>query len=152
MPAMPLNFYQPQQTITGPAYSPWFKMLATLFSIVLVGYGVSVVLRYPLLEYGLGVQLLLLSALLMLGLSYYGFLHSTVTIDEHGITQTWLINRHVAWRDVRSAKMIGVPRAGWIFPPRLVVRTGNAFSTFNGGTSELLVEFAKISLAFQMKK
>ena len=145
-------FYQPAQTVTGPAYSAWFKLLATLMSLVLAGYGVSVVLRFPILDYGLGVQLLLLAALLMLALSYYGFLHSTVTIDERGITQTWLVNRHVEWRDIRSAKMLGIPRAGWLFPPRLVVRTGNSFSTFNGGTQELLTEFAKISLAFQMKK
>jgi hypothetical protein len=32
------------------------------------------------------------------------------------------------------------------------VRTGNSFSTFNGGTRELLVEFAKISRAFQLRK
>ena len=148
---MPLSFYQPQLTVTGPAYSPWFKFLATLSTIIIGGYGVSVVMRFPLMDYGWGVRLLLLAAAIMLGLSYYGFLNSTVTINEHGITQTWLINRHVSWRDVRSAKLIGVPRGGWLFPPRLVVRTGNSYSTFNGGTQALLTEFAKISLAFQMK-
>ena len=56
------------------------------------------------------------------------------------------------WRDVRSAKMIGIPYFTWLFPPRLVVRTGTAFATFNGGSREVLVEFAKISLAYQMKK
>ena len=148
----PLSFYKPQQNVSGPAYSPWFKLLATLFTIALAGYGISVALRFPLMEYGFGVQLLLLGALALLLLSYYGFLHSTTTIDEQGITQTWLVNRHVGWPEVRSAKMIGIPRAGWLFPPRLVVRTGNAFSTFNGGTQDLLTEFARISLAFQMKK
>jgi len=33
-----------------------------------------------------------------------------------------------------------------------VVRTGTAFVTFNGGSCDLLVEFARISLAYQMKK
>lgn len=148
----PISFYTPQQSLSGPAYSPWFKLLATLFTIALAGYGISVALRFPIMSYGLGVQLLLFGALVLLLLSYYGFLHSTTTIDERGITQTWLVNRHVSWPDVRSAKMIGIPRAGWLFPPRLVVRTGNAFSTFNGGTQALLTEFAKISLAYQMKK
>lgn len=152
MDDMQTNFYHPQKKLSGPAYSPWFKLLATLFTIALSGYGTSVALRFPIMDYGLGVQLLLFGALILLLLSYYGFLHSTTTIDEQGITQTWLVNRHVGWRDVRSAKMIGIPRAGWLFPPRLVVRTGNAFSTFNGGTQELLTEFANISLAYQMKK
>ncbi|MNJ03257.1 hypothetical protein D3C73_1635050 [compost metagenome] len=48
--------------------------------------------------------------------------------------------------------MIGIPFVSWLFPPRLVVRTGNSFSTFNGGTQAILIEFAHISLAFQMQK
>jgi hypothetical protein len=88
----------------------------------------------------------------MLVVSYVWFLRSTVTIDDKGIKQTWLVNRQVEWRDVRSAKMIGIPFVSWLFPPRLVVRTGNSFTTFNGGSRAVLVEFAKISLAFQMKK
>jgi hypothetical protein len=104
------------------------------------------------MQYSFGVKALLLGAAVMLGVSYYWFLRSTVTVDEKGITQTWLYNRQVEWRDIRSAKMIGIPFMSWIFPPRLVVRTGNAFTTFNGGSKEVLVEFAKISLAYQMKK
>lgn len=149
---MELNFYKPAKTVTGPAYSVYFKVVATLFSIGLGVYAIDIALRFPLLEYGLSVKALLFFAALMLIVSYYWFLRSTVTIDEKGITQTWLYNRQVEWRDVRSAKMLGVPYAGWIFPPRLVVRTGNSFTTFNGGSKELLIEFAHISLAFQMKK
>jgi hypothetical protein len=147
-----LSFYRPEHPVVGPAYSRWFKLVATVATIVLAVYAASVALRFPLLQYGIGVKLLLLGAAAMLGVSYYWFLRSAVTIDDRGITQTWLYDKHVEWRDVRSAKMIGIPYAGWLFPPRLVVRTGSAFATFNGGTQDVLVEFAKISLAFQMKK
>ena len=149
---MSIVFYKPEKTVSGPSYSLWFKLVATVVSIGLAVYGVDIALRYPMLQYGFGVKALLLCAALMLVVSYYWFLRSTVTIDDKGITQTWLYNRHVEWRDVRSAKMIGIPYAGWLFPPRLVVRTGNSFSTFNGGTQDVLVEFAKISLAYQFKK
>jgi hypothetical protein len=149
---MTFEFYKPQHTVTGPAYNLWFKLLATLLTAVLAAYAANVVLRFPLMEYGLGIKALLLCAALMLAVSYYWFLRSTITIDDKGITQTWMYNRQVEWRDIRSAKMIGIPYAGWIFPPRLVVRTGNSFTTFNGGSQAVLVEFAKISLAFQMKK
>jgi hypothetical protein len=145
-------FYQPDHAVVGPAYSRWFKATATLVSIVLMLYGVGVTLRFPVLSYGFGVKMLLLASALMLMVSYYWFLRSTITIDARGISQTWLYNRDVEWRDVRSAKMIGIPYAGWLFPPRLVVRTGNSFTTFNGGTQEILIEFAKISLAFQVKR
>jgi hypothetical protein len=149
---MNFEFYKPDRAITGPAYNAWFKLLATIVTIVLAVYAASIALRFPLLQYGFGVKLLLLGAALMLALSYYWFLRSTVTVDERGITQRWLYNRQVEWHEVRSAKMIGIPYLSAIFPPRLVVRTGNSFTTFNGGSRELLVEFAKISLAYQMKK
>lgn len=149
---MNVEFYKPAQPVSGPAYNTWFKLLATVVTIVLAAYGVTVALRFPMLQYGFGVKALLLCAALMLGVSYFWFLRSTVTIDDKGITQTWLYNRHVEWRDIRSAKLIGVPFLSAIFPPRLVVRTGNSFTTFNGGSRPVLVEFAKISLAYQMKK
>lgn len=147
---MKMEFYRPARTVTGPAYSRWFKCVATLVSLGLAGYGAGIAWRFPLLRYGFGIQAVLLCAALMLVVSYYWFLRSTITIDASGITQTWLYNKHVEWRDVRSAKLIGIPYAGWLFPPRLVVRTGNAFTTFNGGAPHILVEFAQISLAFQL--
>lgn len=147
-----MQFYAPEETVVGPAYSVWFKILSTLLTIGLAAYGVSIATRFPLTEYGFGVKTILICAALMLAVSYYWFLRSVITIDKTGITQTWLYNRRVAWSDVRSAKMIGIPYAGVLFPPRLVVRTGSMFVTFNGGSSEVLVEFAKISLAFQMKR
>ena len=145
-------FYKPAQTVRGPAYSQWFRAMATLVATALVVYGVSVVARFPVLSYRMAIKLLLLGSAVMLAISYYWFLRATTTVDERGITQTWLYNRQVEWRDVRSAKMIGIPYAGWLFPPRLVVRTGNSFTTFNAGTDALLIEFAKISLAFQVKR
>lgn len=149
---MKIEFYKPESTVTGPAYNLWFKMLATLVTVILAGYAITITMRFPLLTYGFGVKALLACAGVMLGISYYWFLRSTVTVDDKGITQTWMYNRHVEWRDIRSAKMIGIPYLSAIFPPRLVVRSGNSFTTFNGGSQALLVEFAKISLAYQMKK
>lgn len=149
---MTFTFYQPEKSVTGPAYGILFKLLATVLTIALALYGANVALRFPLMQYSFGVKALLLGAAVMLGVSYYWFLRSTVTVDDKGITQTWLYNRQVEWRDIRSAKMIGIPFMSWIFPPRLVVRTGTAYTTFNGGSKEVLVEFAKISLAYQMKK
>lgn len=135
--------------MTGPSYNPWFKFVATLVSLALAGYGISVALRFPIMQFGFGVKLLLIGAALMLAVSYYWFLRAQTTIDEKGIRQTWLYTKQVAWSDVRGVKMLGIPYAGWIFPPRLVVRTGNSFMTFNGGTQALLIEFAKVALAYQ---
>lgn len=147
-----MSFYQPGHSVSGPAYGPGFKWFATLVTAGLFGYGVSVALRFPLAQLGFGVQMLLLGSAAMLAVSYYWFLRAVTTIDATGIRQSWLYDKRVEWREVRGAKMIGIPYLSWLFPPRLVVRTGNAFTTFNGGSREVLVEFAQISLAFQMKK
>ncbi len=143
-------FYQPARPVSGPAYSPWFKMIATVLSFGLAGYAVSFLLRYPV--EGLWPKLLMVSGVLLLLWSWRGFLHATVTIDAEGIRQGGWFGKQAAWSDIRSAKMIGIPYAGWLAPPRLVVRTGTAFYTFNGGTEELLTEFARISLAYEMKR
>ncbi|NHZ34677.1 hypothetical protein [Massilia rubra] len=147
-----MNFYTPQQAVTGPAYGIGFKVFATIVTVVLLVYAASVAWRFPLPSFGMGVKALLLGAIIMLGVSYYWFLRATTTVDATGIRQTWLYDKHVEWRDVRGAKMIGIPYFSWLFPPRMVVRTGNSFTTFNGGSQAVLIEFAKISLAFQMKK
>ncbi|HEY0064328.1 MAG TPA: hypothetical protein VGC21_19590 [Telluria sp.] len=147
-----MNFYRPERDVTGPSYSEGFKIVATILTTVLAVYGASVAWRFPMLSFGLGVKALLAVAALMLGVSYYWFLRARTTIDAGGIRQSWLYDKYVGWDDVRSAKMIGIPYMSWLFPPRMVVRTGNAFMTFNGGTPEVLIEFAKISLAFQAKK
>ena len=147
-----MNFYQPEKTVRGPAYGTGFKVVATVLTIVLAVYMASIAWRFPLLTFGLGVKALLAGAGLMLAVSYYWFLRAQTTVDHTGIRQTWMFDKQVEWRDVRGAKMIGIPYASWIFPPRMVVRTGNSFTTFNGGSQAVLIEFAKISLAFQMKR
>lgn len=148
---MSTQFYKPEQTVTGPAYSKWFGYLATTVTIALAAYAIRITMQFPLANYGFGIKALLVFAALMLLVSYYWFLKSTTTVDQNGITQTWMYDKQVRWADVRSAKMIGIPYLSWIFPPRLIVRTGIAFTTFNGGSEALLVEFSKISLAYQMK-
>ena len=149
---MAIEFYKPAHTVTGPAYGAWFKLLASAVTGGLVLYGGNIALRFPLLQYGFRVKAILLCSALMLAVSSYWFLRLTTIVDAAGITRTWLYNKRVDWRDVRGAETIGIPYTGWLFPPRLAVRTGNSFATFNGGSHEVLIEFAKISLAFQRKR
>jgi hypothetical protein len=149
---MQMQFYKPEKSVSGPSYNLWFKVFATSVTILLATYSLDIAMRFPLMQYGFGVKALLLCVALMLCASYYWFLRSAITIDEQGIVQTWLYDRRVEWRDIHSAKMTGIPYLVWLFPSRLVVRTGSTFLTFNGGSREVLIEFAKISRASQMKR
>ena len=147
-----LQFYQPGEAVSGPAYGGPFKIVSTAIVMILLAYGFAIALRFPLLTYGFGVKLVLVGATSLLIASWYWFLKGRTTIDADGVRQSAMIDKRVRWDEVRSAKMLGIPFLGWLFPPRLVVRTGNAFTTFNGGSQALLIEFAKISIAYQMKK
>lgn len=147
-----MSFYQPGRTISGPAYGKGFRIFATGVAIALALYAVSVALRFPLPRFTFGVQALLLGAAALLALSLYWFFRATTTIDDVGIRQTGMIDKKVAWSEVRGAKLIGIPYLTWLFPPRMVVRTGTAFTTFNGGTREVLAEFARVALAYEMKR
>jgi hypothetical protein len=146
-----MAYYTPAANVTGPTYGRGFKCTATVLTLALLAFGAHVALRFPLMQFSFGVRATLLAAVAMLAVSYYWFLRAVTTIDASGIRQSWMFDKQVEWAQVRSAKMIGIPYMGWIFPPRLVVRTGNAFATFNGGSRELLIEFARISLAFRVK-
>jgi hypothetical protein len=147
-----MALYRPERSVSGPTYGNGFKAVATILTIALAAYAVSVALRFSLPTFSFGVQALLAGGGAMLAASLYWFLRATTTIDAEGIRQTGIIDRKVRWDEVRGAKMIGIPYMSWLFPPRMIVRTGTAFTTFNAGTQEVLVEFARISLAFQMKK
>lgn len=144
--------YTPEQPVSGPSYGGPFKLVSTLIVVILLGYGFTIALRFPLLTYGFGVKLVLVGATSLLIASWYWFLKGKTTIDAEGVRQTAMIDKRVRWDEVRSAKMIGIPYLGWLFPPRMVVKTGNSFTTFNGGSQALLIEFARISIAYQMKK
>src|SRR5207248_577008 len=98
-----MSFYKPHQAVDGPAYGAGFKVFASVVTLGLAAYGASVALRFPLMQYGLGVKALLLGAAAMLAVSYYWFLRARTTIDETGIRQTWLYDKRVDWRDVRGA-------------------------------------------------
>jgi hypothetical protein len=63
--------YQPQRDITGPAFSAWFKMLATMLSQALIGYVISFLLRYP--SFSDGAQLFLLAAIAVVVLYWRDF-------------------------------------------------------------------------------
>ena len=141
--------YQPQHAMTGAAFNAWFKLLATLVCVGLVGYVLSFLLRYPALSEVVQVGLLISVAVILL--SWRDFLRATLTIDATGIRQSGWLPQHVVWDDVRGVRLIGLHRLGWLLPPRLAVRTGTGFCTFNCGSRELFNELQRISRAYQLK-
>lgn len=149
---MTFKYYSPERPVTGPAYNRIFKIIASIVILLLVAYGLQAALKLSLMELSFGVKAILAFLAVFVGLSYYWFLRATVTIDEQGITQKWIIDRSVAWNEITGVKVIGIPFLGRLFPPRMIVRAGSRFTTFNGGSPEVVTEFEKISLAYRARK
>jgi hypothetical protein len=70
---------------------------------------------------------------------------SITTIDDAGVCQTWITRRKVAWQDIQIAKFVPL-----LFSKRLVVFTRRGRPVvFQGGTRDLHLAFAKISLRYR---
>jgi hypothetical protein len=139
--------YAPVQTVEGPAFSYGAKVAITVFMTLLSVYAVLGIRQVA----GQGIQLttttqvLLIATLALVALMYYWVMRSRVRIDATGITQTWLSDKHVAWADIKKARMVAIPRLEFMIPPRLIVSAGFARGRiFNGGSIDLWREFARI--------
>lgn len=72
---------------------------------------------------------------------------SVTTITAQGIEQTWIARRAVGWDDIQFAKFIPL-----FASKRLVCFTGRGRPViFQGGTRELQIAFAQISLAYRRR-
>jgi hypothetical protein len=134
--------------IRGPAWPAWVKTVA---------WGILglIVLQSLVAFNKAGVQvlfsmtgLILLVVFLALAVTTRYMQTSVTTIDLQGLRQSWLTRREVAWEDVTFAKFVPM-----LASKRLVVFTKKGKPVvFQGGTQDLQVAFAKISLAFKNRK
>ena len=128
----------------GAAYGPRFRLLASAITFGLLGYGAWLVaFEVPGPISGNGWTLIAACALMMLG-NWYLMLRAATTIDEHGVRQSGLIERRVAWDEVWYVRI-----GGFAFSRRLIVRTINGrFKYFYGGTPELHAAFARVAARY----
>ncbi|MGH8812228.1 MAG: hypothetical protein ACREXO_09485 [Advenella sp.] len=134
--------------IRGQAWPAWVKTVAW----VILGL---IVLQSLVAFNKAGVQvlfsmtgLILLVVFLALAVTTRYMQTSVTTIDVQGLRQSWLTRREVAWEDVTFAKFVPM-----LASKRLVVFTKKGKPVvFQGGTQDLQVAFAKISLAFKNRK
>lgn len=129
--------------VAGPAYTPTFRAIST--AVVLL-----VVLQAARMWDVLGPVLttrggwILVGGFFVLLGSYALLLRSRTTIDAEGVCQSGILDKKVAWSDIKVARLRGFP-----FARRLVVSTGyGKFRAFYAGTPELEQAFARIGVAY----
>lgn len=126
--------------VSGPAYGRVFRAMATAMLLVVLAMALRATSQLPEDEAARQGYWVMGMGLLALVATYWVLMSSTTTIDAAGIRQSGLIDKQVAWGDVRSAMLFGPP-----FARRLMVRTTRGrFRFFFGGSPELLAAFARI--------
>ena len=134
--------------LSGQAWPDWVRILAW---IILAIIGVQILLsaiRLPPDHVSNVLAIIVILCFLGLLLVSWHMQKSITTIDETGLRQTWITRREVAWQDIHFAKFIPL-----LFSKRLVVFTQRGRPVvFQGGTRELQIAFAKISLLYRRKR
>jgi hypothetical protein len=138
----PPDFTHP---ISGPAYGPAFRLLATAMMIGVMAMAARATLQLPDdVPAAQGYWMLGLGLLALIA-SYWILMRARTTIDATGIRQTGLTDTVITWPELYSARLFGPP-----FARRLMVRTiGGRFRFIFGGSPELLAAFARIAEAYR---
>jgi hypothetical protein len=134
--------------LKGQAWPDWVRILAWII-LAVIGIQITVTaIRLPTEQ--LSSTLVWIVGLCFLGLTLvvWHMQKSVTTIDETGLRQTWITRREVAWQDIHFAKFVPL-----LFSKRLVVFTQRGRPVvLQGGTRELEIAFAKISLLYRRKR
>ncbi|AHG62814.1 membrane protein [Advenella mimigardefordensis] len=134
--------------IRGQAWPAWVKTAAWVILAVIVLQSLVAFNKAGVEALFSTTGLILLVVFLALAVTTRYMQTSVTTIDAQGLRQSWLTRREVAWQDVTFAKFVPM-----LASKRLVVFTKKGKPVvFQGGTQELQVAFAKISLAFKNRK
>ncbi len=133
------NFDTP---VSGPSYSRGMRFFALLAVVALLGYGIR---RWEVIAAGgwsSPAALVFIAAFFGMAGSCMMMLRAVTTIDREGIRQSGLMDKKMAWNEIRMAR---VARWG---ATRLVLRGERGpFAIFYGGNDELRAAFARIAEA-----
>ena len=134
--------------VRGRAWPRWIAALAWLFMAVIAIRLVIVLQLSP--DRALPAPVLLALGVCFIALLWMSaHMWTSVTeISDHGIRQSWVSRREVAWTDIQSTKFIPL-----FASKKLVcfVQKGRPV-TFQAGTPELQAAFARISLVYRKRQ
>lgn len=133
--------------LEGPAWPTRVKWLAWLV-LALVVFRLMQTAASPAGEsVGMAIKISVLAC--VLGLAVLArTMHTSVTrITERGIEQSWLGKKEIAWEDISFVKFVPL-----IASKRLICFTPRGRPvTFQAGSRELEIAFAKISLVYRRR-
>jgi uncharacterized membrane protein (DUF485 family) len=147
LPAMgppPFKFVPSVAGASSPAYSVTFKLLATVIVFVC---SAAFLQNWWAGRAAGGVAGggWFLGAVMLLLYTWVNILRSTTRIDEQGLYQSWVWNKHMELRELAYGKLIRVRGLEWLIAPRLYVRTlMGKFAVFYATSPEMIAEFERL--------
>ncbi|MCJ0764092.1 hypothetical protein [Variovorax terrae] len=130
-------------SLHGPAFSPFFKLLATLVVFGTAGWFINLWLQgqagsRPLMTW-------FLAGLALMLYTWWHILRSTTRLDAGALHQSWVWDKKMELRELAYGKMVRVRGLDWLIAPRLYVRTlMGKFAVFYAADPVMLMEFERL--------
>jgi hypothetical protein len=129
----------------GPAFSPFFKLLACALVVGLAFWFARLWLGGQAPGGTVSILTWFLAALAMLLYTAWHILRSVTTLDSHQLQQTWVWHKKMDLRELAYGKLIRVRGLEWLIAPRLYVRTlMGKFAVFYCTDPRMLAEFERL--------
>ncbi len=132
--------------VEGAAFSPTFKLLATLIVGGCVAWLVRLWMAGALGSARTTGTGWLLAGLVLMVWTWFSILVSHTRLDaDKGLYQRWIWDKHMPLDDLAYGKLVRVRGLDWLIAPRLYVRTlMGKFAVFYAATPELVAEFERL--------
>ena len=141
----PFVFRTSQPALPGPAFSHAFKILATAVVFACAASLAQAWLSSRAAGAAAGGGWFIAGLLLML-YTWWHILKSETRIDDTGLYQSWMWDKHLELRELAYCKMIRVKGLDWLIAPRLYARTlTGKFAVFYAASPKMISEFERLA-------
>ena len=133
-----------QVVLESPAYPRFVRILAVIFVVDLIAFGLWSVPALSDASWTVGSMVLFGLAAVCIAWMGYWIVNSRTRLEGDQLTQTWLWTKRVQASEVAQLKLVHWPWLQKVIAPRLLVRRRNgATGWFHSADAQLLTEFAK---------
>ncbi len=137
----PFRFTPNALVASSPAFSLPFKLLATVIVFACAAGFVQTWLG----SRSAGGGGWFIAGLALLLYTWWHILRSATHIDQAGLHQTWVWDKHMELRELAYGKLIRVRGLEWLIAPRLYVRTlMGKFAVFYAASPDMIAEFERL--------
>ncbi len=140
----------PAPTLRGPAFSPFFKLIACALAIGLAAWMMMLWREGKMPGGTVSILAWFLAALAMICFTVWHIVRGVTTLDAQYVQQTWMWQKKMELRELAYAKVFRVRGLEWLIAPRLYVRTLlGKFAVFHCADARMLAEFERLAAELQ---